>query len=91
VNEFLVDFPFGVSRILCVRQAYSKIQAIADEMYLSKMKAQANAALYKAKRAAEANKLKFTPEYLRSVKYAVVADAEKTFFTESLHDAFAEK
>mmetsp|Transcript_8413 Transcript_8413/g.16504 ORF Transcript_8413/g.16504 Transcript_8413/m.16504 type:complete len:343 (-) Transcript_8413:193-1221(-) len=70
------------------KQAYSKIKAIEDAIFLKHQKAIADAHLYESKKRAEANRLKLTPEHLEKLMYDVIKGVPKTYFTESMSHIF---
>lgn len=62
------------------KETEKKISEIDDSAFLARQKAKADADLYTAQRAAEANKVKLTPEYLQMIKYKAISANSKIYF-----------
>ncbi|KAL5017772.1 hypothetical protein ScPMuIL_003494 [Solemya velum] len=70
------------------KESEKKMSEIEDATHLAKMIARADADFYTAQKAAEANKLKLTKEYLELVKYQSVTTNTKMFFGSSIPSVF---
>ncbi|KAK2845334.1 hypothetical protein Q7C36_010188 [Tachysurus vachellii] len=62
------------------KQTEKKISEIEDGAFVARQRAKADAQFYTAQRAAEANKMKLTPEYLQVMKYKAIAANSKIYF-----------
>ncbi|XP_017307643.1 erlin-2 isoform X1 [Ictalurus punctatus] len=62
------------------KETEKKISEIDDSAFLARQKAKADADFYTAQRAAEANKVKLTPEYLQMIKYKAISANSKIYF-----------
>ncbi|KAK3514761.1 hypothetical protein QTP70_030397 [Hemibagrus guttatus] len=62
------------------KETEKKISEIEDRAFVARQKAKADAEFYTAQRAAEANKMKLTPEYLQVMKYKAIAANSKIYF-----------
>ncbi|XP_068131060.1 erlin-2 [Hyperolius riggenbachi] len=70
------------------KETEKKISEIEDSAFLARMKAKADAEFYTAQRAAEANRLKLTPEYLQLMKYQAIAANSKIYFGNDIPNMF---
>ncbi|XP_072258875.1 erlin-2 [Pyxicephalus adspersus] len=70
------------------KETEKKISEIEDSAFLAREKAKADAEFYTAERAAEANKLKLTPEYLQLMKYQAIATNSKIYFGNDIPNMF---
>ncbi|XP_054629781.1 erlin-2 [Dunckerocampus dactyliophorus] len=70
------------------KETEKKISEIEDGAYLARQKAKADAEFYTAQRAAEANKMKLTPEYLQLMKYKAIAANSKIYFGNDIPQMF---
>ncbi|KAM9446603.1 erlin-2 isoform 1-T2 [Clarias gariepinus] len=62
------------------KETEKKISEIEDSAFVARQKAKADAEFYTSQRAAEANKMKLTPEYLQLIKYKAIATNSKIYF-----------
>ncbi|CAB1457222.1 unnamed protein product [Pleuronectes platessa] len=72
------------------KETEKKISQIEDGAFLARMKARADADFYTAQRAAEANKMKLTPEYLQLMKYKAIAANSKIYFGNDIPQMFVD-
>uniref|UniRef100_A0A668ABJ4 ER lipid raft associated 2 n=1 Tax=Myripristis murdjan TaxID=586833 RepID=A0A668ABJ4_9TELE len=72
------------------KETEKKISEIEDDAFLARQKAKADAEFYTAQRAAEANKLKLTPEYLQLMKYQAIAANSKIYFGNDIPQMFVD-
>ncbi|XP_026198828.1 erlin-2 [Anabas testudineus] len=72
------------------KETEKKISEIEDGAFLARQKAKADAEFYTAQRAAEANKLKLTPEYLQLMKYKAIAANSKIYFGNDIPQMFVD-
>uniref|UniRef100_A0A096MD40 ER lipid raft associated 2 n=1 Tax=Poecilia formosa TaxID=48698 RepID=A0A096MD40_POEFO len=72
------------------KKTEKKISEIEDDAFLARQKAKADAEFYTALRAAEANKLKLTPEYLQLMKYKAIAANSKIYFGNDIPQMFVD-
>uniref|UniRef100_A0A8C7NJE1 Band 7 domain-containing protein n=1 Tax=Oncorhynchus mykiss TaxID=8022 RepID=A0A8C7NJE1_ONCMY len=72
------------------KETEKRISEIEDGAFLAKMKARADAEFYTAERAAEANKLKLTPEYLQLMKFQAIAANSKIYFGSKIPQMFVD-
>ncbi|KAM9313127.1 erlin-2 [Gastrophryne carolinensis] len=70
------------------KETEKKISEIEDSAFLARMKAKADAEFYTAQRAAEANRVKLTPEYLQLIKYQAIAANSKIYFGNDIPNMF---
>ncbi|EGD79511.1 erlin-1 [Salpingoeca rosetta] len=70
------------------KEAEKKMASISNEMYLEKERAIVDAEFYAAKRNAEANQLRLTPQYLELMKYKAIANNTKVYFGPDLPTMF---
>eukprot|EP00759_Apiculatamorpha_spiralis_P008090 PhF_6_TR15064/c1_g1_i1/m.23673 len=77
-----------VEKEIMEKEGNKKMKIIEDETYVSTEKAKADAAFYHAQRESEANKLKFTPEYLKYVLYTTLGNNTKVYFGEKIPTMF---
>uniref|UniRef100_A0A9J8CNK3 Band 7 domain-containing protein n=1 Tax=Cyprinus carpio carpio TaxID=630221 RepID=A0A9J8CNK3_CYPCA len=70
------------------KETEKKISEIEDSAFLARQKAKADAEFYTAQRAAEANKLKLTPEYLQLMKFKAIAANSKIYFGSEIPHMF---
>ncbi|XP_053573726.1 erlin-2 [Bombina bombina] len=70
------------------KETEKKISEIEDSAYLAREKAKADADFYTAQRAAEANRIKLTPEFLQLMKYQSIAANSKIYFGKDIPDMF---
>ncbi|XP_067928103.1 erlin-1-like [Watersipora subatra] len=71
------------------KEAQRTISEIEDKAHLAKEKAKTDAEYYKTMKEAEANKLKFTKEYLEYVRVQAIASNTKMYFGDSIPTMFA--
>ncbi|XP_027566864.1 LOW QUALITY PROTEIN: erlin-1 [Pipra filicauda] len=62
------------------KETEKRISEIEDAAFLAREKAKADAEYYTARKLADANKLKLTPEYLELMKYQAIAANSKLYF-----------
>uniref|UniRef100_A0A4W6E8M8 ER lipid raft associated 2 n=1 Tax=Lates calcarifer TaxID=8187 RepID=A0A4W6E8M8_LATCA len=72
------------------KETEKKISEIEDSAFLARQRAKADAEFYTAQRAAEANKLKLTPEYLQLMKYKAIAANSKIYFGNDIPQMFVD-
>ncbi|XP_042068987.1 erlin-2-like [Haplochromis burtoni] len=72
------------------KETEKRISEIEDGAFLARQKAKADAEFYTAQRAAEANKLKLTPEYLQLMKYKAIAANSKIYFGSDIPQMFVD-
>ncbi|XP_063050999.1 erlin-2 [Engraulis encrasicolus] len=72
------------------KETEKKISEIEDSAFLARQKAKADAEFYSAQRAAEANKVKLTPEYLQLMKYKAIATNSKIYFGSEIPHMFVD-
>uniref|UniRef100_A0A673VTI4 ER lipid raft associated 2 n=1 Tax=Salmo trutta TaxID=8032 RepID=A0A673VTI4_SALTR len=72
------------------KETEKTISEIEDRAFLAKMRARADAEFYTAQRAAEANKLKLTPEYLQLMKFQAIAANSKIYFGSEIPQMFVD-
>uniref|UniRef100_A0A8C4E9Q8 Band 7 domain-containing protein n=1 Tax=Dicentrarchus labrax TaxID=13489 RepID=A0A8C4E9Q8_DICLA len=72
------------------KETEKKISQIEDGAFLARERARADAEFYTAQRAAEANKLKLTPEYLQLMKYKAIAANSKIYFGNDIPQMFVD-
>uniref|UniRef100_A0A8C6Q2S1 ER lipid raft associated 2 n=1 Tax=Nothobranchius furzeri TaxID=105023 RepID=A0A8C6Q2S1_NOTFU len=72
------------------KETEKKISEIEDDAFLARQKAKADAEFYTSQRAAEANKLKLTPEYLQLMKYKAIAANSKIYFGNDIPQMFVD-
>uniref|UniRef100_A0A8C5HKP4 Cholesterol 25-hydroxylase-like protein n=1 Tax=Gouania willdenowi TaxID=441366 RepID=A0A8C5HKP4_GOUWI len=72
------------------KETEKKISEIEDGAFLAREKAKADAEYYTATRAAEANKLKLTPEYLQLMKFKAIAANSKIYFGSDIPNMFVD-
>ncbi|KAM3868262.1 erlin-2 [Diretmus argenteus] len=72
------------------KETEKRISAIDDGAFLARQKARADADYYTAQRAAEANRLKLTPEYLQLMKYKAIATNSKIYFGNDIPQMFVD-
>ncbi|XP_053725960.1 erlin-2 [Synchiropus splendidus] len=72
------------------KETEKKISEIEDNAFLARQKARADAEFYTAQRAAEANKMKLTPEYLQLMKYKAIAANSKIYFGNDIPQMFVD-
>nr|XP_009935857.1 PREDICTED: erlin-2 [Opisthocomus hoazin] len=70
------------------KETEKRISEIEDAAFLAREKARADAECYTAMKAAEANKLKLTPEYLQLMKYKAIAANSKIYFGKDIPNMF---
>jgi len=70
------------------KEAEKKKRAIDDEIFLSHKKAMSDAEKYELMVRAEANKLLYSPEYLRFILYTSLANNTKIYFGEKIPNIF---
>ncbi|XP_051979377.1 erlin-2-like isoform X4 [Xyrauchen texanus] len=70
------------------KETEKKISEIEDGVFLARQRAKADAEFYTAQRAAEANKLKLTPEYLQLMKFKAIAANSKIYFGSEIPHMF---
>jgi regulator of protease activity HflC (stomatin/prohibitin superfamily) len=69
---------------LAEKETTKRMAAIDDEMHLAREKAQVDAQFYAQQKAAEANALKLTPEYLELQKIQALAKSNLVYFGPSI-------
>ncbi|KAM8866482.1 erlin-2 isoform 1-T2 [Synchiropus picturatus] len=72
------------------KETEKKISEIEDNAFLARQKARADAEFYTAQKAAEANKMKLTPEYLQLMKYKAIAANSKIYFGNDIPQMFVD-
>ncbi|KAG8011683.1 Erlin-2 [Nibea albiflora] len=72
------------------KETEKKISEIEDGAFLARQRAKADAEFYTAQRAAEANKMKLTPEYLQLMKYKAIAANSKIYFGNDIPKMFVD-
>uniref|UniRef100_A0AAX7TJZ6 Band 7 domain-containing protein n=1 Tax=Astatotilapia calliptera TaxID=8154 RepID=A0AAX7TJZ6_ASTCA len=72
------------------KETEKRISEIEDGAFLARQKAKADAEFYTSQRAAEANKLKLTPEYLQLMKYKAIAANSKIYFGSDIPQMFVD-
>ncbi|TKS77977.1 Erlin-2 [Collichthys lucidus] len=72
------------------KETEKKISEIEDGAFLARQRARADAEFYTAQRAAEANKMKLTPEYLQLMKYKAIATNSKIYFGNDIPKMFVD-
>uniref|UniRef100_A0A665WUE1 Erlin-2 n=1 Tax=Echeneis naucrates TaxID=173247 RepID=A0A665WUE1_ECHNA len=72
------------------KETEKKISEIEDSAFLARQKAKADAEFYTSQRAAEANRLKLTPEYLQLMKYKAIAANSKIYFGNDIPQMFVD-
>mmetsp|Transcript_30293 Transcript_30293/g.34533 ORF Transcript_30293/g.34533 Transcript_30293/m.34533 type:complete len:330 (-) Transcript_30293:157-1146(-) len=77
-----------LNRTLAEKLNAQRIATIDNEIQLAKVKAEADAELYRAKKEAEANMLRLTPEYLQLEAYRAIANNTKIYFGERIPNIF---
>ncbi|KAM6264637.1 erlin-1 isoform 1-T2 [Spheniscus humboldti] len=70
------------------KETEKRISEIEDAAFLAREKAKADAEYYTARKLADSNKLKLTPEYLELVKYQAIAANSKLYFGDSIPNVF---
>ncbi|EYC40404.1 hypothetical protein Y032_0613g672 [Ancylostoma ceylanicum] len=70
------------------KETQKKISKLEDESHLSSEKAKADAGFYRAHKAAEANRLLLTPEYLELKQIEAIAKNNKIFYGQDIPSAF---
>merc|ERR1711998_626809 len=73
------------------KEARQRIATIEDEMHMARQRAFADATYYSAMKEAEANKLKYTPEYIQVPALHSIANNTKMFFGERIPQMFMDK
>eukprot|EP00051_Salpingoeca_urceolata_P022373 m.363051 g.363051 ORF g.363051 m.363051 type:complete len:225 (+) comp19963_c0_seq17:3191-3865(+) len=71
------------------KEAHRRMSEIEDEMYLAKQRARVDAEFYSAEKAALANKLKLTKEYLQLAQVEALANNTKLYFGPSIPHFFS--
>ncbi|KAM8806175.1 erlin-1 [Eudromia elegans] len=70
------------------KETEKRISEIEDAAFLAREKAKADAEYYSARKLADSNKLKLTPEYLELMKYHAIAANSKLYFGDSIPGIF---
>ncbi|XP_010212968.1 PREDICTED: erlin-1 [Tinamus guttatus] len=70
------------------KETEKRISEIEDAAFLAREKAKADAEYYTARKLADSNKLKLTPEYLELMKYHAIAANSKLYFGDSIPSVF---
>ncbi|KAM9188123.1 erlin-1 isoform 3-T5 [Mergus octosetaceus] len=70
------------------KETEKRISEIEDAAFLAREKAKADAEYYTARKLADSNKLKLTPEYLELMKYQAIATNSKLYFGDSIPSVF---
>jgi len=78
----------GLERHLAKRQSDQKLAEIQNEMHLAQSKAEADATHYRSQREAEANKLRYSPEFVQLELARAIANNTKIFFGEKIPNMF---
>mmetsp|Transcript_20128 Transcript_20128/g.23223 ORF Transcript_20128/g.23223 Transcript_20128/m.23223 type:complete len:334 (+) Transcript_20128:198-1199(+) len=77
-----------LNRTLAEKMNLQRIATIDNEMQFAKVKAEADAALYKSMKEAEGNKLRLTPELLQLETVRALANNTKIYFGERIPNIF---
>ena len=77
-----------LNRTLAEQLNMQQIANIENEMKLAKVKAEADAELYRAMKEAEANKLRLTPELLHLETVRALTNNTKIYFGEKIPNIF---
>ncbi|XP_020491987.1 erlin-2 [Labrus bergylta] len=72
------------------KETEKTISEIEDRAYLARQRAKADAEFYMSQKAAEANKLKLTPEYMQLMKYKAIASNSKIYFGNDIPSMFVD-
>ncbi|XP_042192528.1 erlin-1 isoform X2 [Callorhinchus milii] len=72
------------------KETEKKISEIEDFAFLARQKVKADAEFYTAQKAALANKMKLTKEYLELIKYQAIAANSKVYFGSDIPDMFVD-
>ncbi|XP_074448595.1 LOW QUALITY PROTEIN: erlin-1 [Larus michahellis] len=70
------------------KETEKRISEIEDAAFLAREKAKADAEYYTARKLADSNKLKLTPEYLELMKYQAIAANSKLYFGDRIPNVF---
>uniref|UniRef100_A0A8C0VC33 Erlin-1 n=1 Tax=Cyanistes caeruleus TaxID=156563 RepID=A0A8C0VC33_CYACU len=70
------------------KETEKRISEIEDAAFLAREKAKADAEYYTARKLADSNKLKLTPEYLELMKYQAIAANSKLYFGDRIPSMF---
>ncbi|KAF2987953.1 hypothetical protein EK904_012426, partial [Melospiza melodia maxima] len=70
------------------KETEKRISEIEDAAFLAREKARADAEYYTARKLADSNKLKLTPEYLELMKYQAIAANSKLYFGDRIPGVF---
>ncbi|XP_054493611.2 LOW QUALITY PROTEIN: erlin-1 [Agelaius tricolor] len=70
------------------KETEKRISEIEDAAFLAREKAKADAEYYTARKLADSNKLKLTPEYLELMKYQAIAANSKLYFGDRIPGVF---
>jgi len=79
-----------LERELKVKQNEKAIEAIANEMEAARARVQADAALYRASKEAEANRARLTPEFLQLEAVRALSNNTKVFWGDKLPSLYAD-
>eukprot|EP01147_Barroeca_monosierra_P007989 gene7989-714_t len=73
-----------------LKETEKRIASIANDMYLDKQRAEADATYYAAKKNAEANQLQLTEQFLELQKYKAISQNTKIYFGSDIPSMFVE-
>ncbi|XP_072917948.1 erlin-2-like [Hemitrygon akajei] len=76
------------AQMIMEKETEKRISEIEDGAFLAREKARADADFYTAKRVAEANRLKLSPEYLQLLRYRAIASNSKIYFGKDIPKMF---
>jgi erlin len=79
-----------LNRTLALKQNEQRIAEIGNQMETARVKADADAELYRAQKEAEANKLRLTPELLQLETVRALANNTKIYFGERIPSMFVD-
>ena len=79
-----------LSKRLAEKENEQRLEQIANEMHLAKLKAAADAEFYAATREAEANAQRITPELIQLEAVRALSNNTKVYFGESLPKMFVD-
>uniref|UniRef100_V9KCA4 Erlin-2 n=1 Tax=Callorhinchus milii TaxID=7868 RepID=V9KCA4_CALMI len=78
------------AQMIMEKETEKKISEIEDFAFLARQKVKADAEFYTAQKAALANKMKLTKEYLELIKYQAIAANSKVYFGSDIPDMFVD-
>ncbi|XP_051896683.1 erlin-2-like [Pristis pectinata] len=76
------------AQMIMEKETEKRISEIEDGAFLAREKARADADFYTAKRVAESNRLKLSPEYLQLLRYRAIASNSKIYFGKDIPKMF---